>query len=114
MCYIRKIVRNGHVVKSIGKPFLLDIVGRYNVTINHKTFDTVCVMNMGSDAPGVVSEQYLDKNGRTILWRCFNHNEWAFQRYKKSWNEQLPDNERLTINDEIYVHWYDCITDYIL
>ena len=28
--------------------------------------------------------------------------------------EMLPDNERLTVNGEIYVHWYDCISDYIL
>ena len=34
-------------------------------------------------------------------------------RYGKPWTELLPDSERLTINGRTYVHWYDCITDYI-
>ena len=59
------------------------------------------------------TEQYLDKNGRTVLWRRFNRDDWAFSRYKQKWTEKLPDNERIIINDETYVHWYDCITDYI-
>lgn len=63
---------------------------------------------------GVVSEQYLDKDGRTILWRRFNRNDWAYDRYGMQWTEQLPENERLCINGKTYVHWYDCITDYIL
>lgn len=33
---------------------------------------------------------------------------------RKTWSEKLPDNERLTINGVAYVHWYDCISDYIL
>ena len=63
---------------------------------------------------GVVSEQFLDKNGRTILWRRFNRNDWAFDTYGKLWSEQLPGNEQLIINGQTYVQWYDCITDYIL
>ena len=63
---------------------------------------------------GVVSEQFLDKNGRTILWRRYNRVDWAIDRYKKPWSERLPENDRLTVNGTTYVHWYDCITDYIL
>lgn len=63
---------------------------------------------------GVASEQYLDKDGRTILWRRFNRDDWAMERFQKRWSEQLPDNEQLIINGITYVHWYDCITDYIL
>ena len=63
---------------------------------------------------GVVSEQFLDKNGKTILWRRYNRDDWAIDRYKKPWSEQLPENDRLTVNGTTYVHWYDCITDYIL
>lgn len=40
--------------------------------------------------------------------------DWAIDRYKKPWSEQLPENDRLTVNGTTYVHWYDCITDYIL
>lgn len=91
----------------IGKP--TDLFNNYSVSI-----DTICVMGIETYVNGVASEQYIDKNGRTILWRRFNRNDWAIDRYKKKWTEILPDNERITVNGEIYVHWYDCITDYIL
>ena len=108
------IQRNGSVVTSIDKDFLLDIVGRYTVTINGKSYDTVCVMDIETYNCGVVSEQYLDQNGRTILWRRFNRDNWAIDHYKKLWSEQLPANEQIIVNGTTYVHWYDCITDYIL
>ena len=95
------------------KDFLLDIVGRYTVTIAGKAYDTVCVMDVETYNDGVASEQFLDRSGRTILWRRFNRDGWALDRYGKPWTELLPDSERLTINGRTYVHWYDCITDYI-
>lgn len=108
------IKREGNTVTSLDKDFLLDIVGRYTVTINGKSYDTVCVMDIETYNAGVVSEQFLNKNGRTILWRRFNRNDWAYDRYGKVWSEQLPENEQLIINGQVYVQWYDCITDYIL
>lgn len=107
------IRRDGNHIISEHKEFLLDIVGRYNVTINGKTYDTVCVMDIETYNTGVVSEQFLDKNGRTILWRRFNKNDWAKEHYGKLWTELLPENDRLVINGEVYVNWYNCITDYI-
>ncbi len=108
------IIRNGSEITASDKPFLLDVVGRYEVKIGGKSYDTICVMDIETYDGGVVSEQYLDKNGRTILWRRFNRNDWAKDRYRKNWTEILPDNECITVNGEVYVHWYDCITDYIL
>jgi len=108
------IQRSGAVVTSTNKDFLLDIVGRYTVTIDGKSYDTVCVMAIEIYNCGVVSEQFLDENGKTILWRRFNRDDWAIDRYKKRWSELLPENERLNVNGTTYVHWYDCITDYIL
>ncbi len=94
---------------------LFDIVGRYTVAINGRKYDTVRVLSLDSYyGEYVCCEQYLDENGRTILWRRFNHDDWAIKRYKKKWSEQLPNNEQLIINGETYVHWYDCITDYII
>ena len=107
------IRRNGNRVETAKKDFLLDIVGRYTVTIGGKSYDTVCVMDIETYNCGVVSEQFLDKNGKTILWRRYNRDDWAIDRYKKTWSEQLPENDRLTVNGTTYVHWYDCITDYI-
>ena len=108
------IQRDGSTVTCAGKDFLLDIVGRYAVTINGKTWDTVCVMDIETYNSGVVSEQFLDTNGRTVLWRRYNRDDWAIDRYKKPWSEQLPDNDRITVNGTTYVQWYDCITDYVL
>ena len=94
---------------------LCDIVGRYTITINGNEYDTVRVLSLDSYyGEYVCCEQYLDSNGRTILWRRFNRDDWAISRYKRKWTEMLPENERLTVNGETYVHWYDCITDYIL
>ncbi len=105
--------RNGNIINGFTGTETLDIVGRYTVTIESKTYDTVCVMDIMSDEESIAIEQYLDKNGRTILWRRFNKNDWAFNRYGKLWTELLPDNESLIIGDKTYVHWYDCVTDYV-
>jgi hypothetical protein len=108
------ITREGNAIAAKEKEFLLDVVGRYNVTIGGKTYDTVCIVDCYTYIDGAMSEQYVDQNGRTILWRRFNRNDWAYSRYGKLWTEMLPENETLTVNGETYVHWYDCITDYIL
>lgn len=107
------IKRVGTTVTSANKDFLLDIV-RYTVTIGGRRYDTVCVMDIETYNCGVVSEQFLDRDGRTVLWRRFNRDDWAIDRYQKAWSEQLPENDRLTVNGTTYVHWYDCITDHIL
>ena len=62
----------------------------------------------------MLCEYYLDHSGRTVLWRRFNRDDWALNRYGQRWSEKLPNNERLTLNGDTYVHWYDCITDYVL
>lgn len=92
-----------------------DIVGRYTVTFaGEKAFDTVRLIDIENGTNGyMMAEYYLDKKGRTILWRRFNKNDWAYKRYGKLWTEMLPENERIVINGETYVHWYDCVTDYI-
>lgn len=109
-----QIKRSENDIEVSGTDERVDVVGRYNVTINGKTYDTICVMDIGHYNNRIAIEQYLDENGRTILWRRFNRNDWANKRYGGAWTELLPENERLTINGVTYVHWYDCITDYIL
>ncbi len=106
--------REGDVITGELQPENLDIVGRYTVKIGGKSYDTVCVMDISCFNDAVASEAYLDKNGRTVLWRRFNRDDWAFDRYGQKWSEKLPENQRLTVNGETYVHWYDCISDYIL
>lgn len=108
------IRRDGDVVTTPGEREILDVVGRYAVTINGRRYDTVCVMDIELYNEAVMSEQYIDQSGRTVLWRRFNRDDWAADRFGGLWSERLPENERVTINGEAYVHWYDCISDYIL
>ena len=66
------------------KDCLLDIVGRYEVTINGKTYDTVCIIDCYTYIDGVASLQYIDKNGKTVLWRRFNRNDWKYEGYENT------------------------------
>jgi len=106
-----KIVRRGQVISVSAADFAIDAVSRCVVQFADAVYNTVCLVEYSGD---VLVEQYLDRSGRTVLWRRFNRNDWAKNRYGRLWTELLPDNERLTINGEVFVHWYDCITDYIL
>ena len=107
--------REGSCITGTIPREVVDVVGRYRVTIGGKSYDTVCVMDIECFNDAVASEQFVDQNGHTVLWRRFNRDDWAIERFGgKPWSEKLPDNERLTINGETYVHWYDCISDYIL
>ncbi|MDD6034258.1 MAG: sigma-70 family RNA polymerase sigma factor [Oscillospiraceae bacterium] len=107
------IRREGSIVTTADKAFLLDVVGRYVVTIGGRSYDTICVMDIETYDDGMATEQFLDQSGRTVLWRRFNRNDWKAQQYGGRWTELLPDMERLTVNGETYVHWYDCITSHI-
>lgn len=106
------INRTGNIITA-QVDSVLDIVGRYNVEVNGRTYDTVCVIEIGMNDENVLSEQFIDKEGKTVLWRRFNRNDWDHEHRGKLWTETLPDNDRLTVNGEVYVHWYDCVSDYI-
>ena len=104
-----KIIKKGSTITTACDRAFMDIVGRCEVTIGGRPYDTVCLMDLGMYEEGMVSEQYLDRDGRTVLWRRFNQDDWAIERYGKKWSELLPNNEQMTINGKQYVHWYDCI-----
>ena len=109
------LTRSGNVITGATAKEVVDVVGRYRVTIGGREYDTVCVMDIACFNDAVVSEQYVDQKGRTVLWRRFNRDDWAIDRFGgKPWSEKLPENEQITVNGETYVHWYDCISDYIL
>jgi len=109
------ITRKGNVLTAdTNVKDAMDVVGRYAVTINGKTYDTICVIMHETYMGGMVSEQFIDQKGRTVLWRRFNADDWKLEKYGKAWSEMLPDSETLIINGKVYVHWYDCITSYIL
>ena len=110
-----EIVREGSVLTThSASDTPMDVVGRYTIAINGKVYDTICVVMHETYMGGMVSEQFIDRNGRTVLWRRFNADDWQLARYGKTWSEMLPDSETLAIDGKTYVHWYDCITSYIL
>lgn len=107
-----KIICDGNAMKIAENEEVIDVVGRWTVYMGEKRYDTVRLVYISRD--GIATQQYLDQNGRTVLWRRFNRDDWKIEHYGKRWSEQLPESEQITINGEVYVHWYDCITDYIL
>ena len=104
-----KIVRSGAQITANGDRPFMDLTGRCELTLDGKVYDTVCLMDLGMYEEGMVSEQYLGRDGRTVLWRRFNRDDWAVDRYGKNWSALLPENERIIINGQTYVHWYDCL-----
>jgi RNA polymerase sigma factor (sigma-70 family) len=96
------------------KKNVMDVVGRYTVSILNKIYDTVLFVEVIDGYNSVLTKRYIDQNGRTVLFQRYNSNNWAANHYKEKWSEKLPENEIITVNGETYVHWYDCITDFIL
>ncbi len=70
--------------------------------------DTHCRCLAESHMENGVKKCYTFLDGESFL------DNWGFERYKKTWSEMLPESERLVINGVEFVHWYDCVTDYIL
>ena len=103
-----KIKREGSAVTA-EKGVYMDVAGRCEVSLGGQIHDTVCLMDLGMYEQGMVSEQFLGRDGRTVLWRRFNQDDWALDRYGKTWSAMLPENETITINGKLYVHWYDCL-----
>ena len=62
----------------------------------------------------ILCEYYVDANGRCVLDRRFNADDWKISYYKKNWREKLPENEVICVNGAPFVHWYSCISDYVL
>lgn len=109
-----EIVRDGVRITSSRAHEIMDIVGRYAVTLGGREYDTVCLFQIDDYDAGIAVEQYLDQTGRTVLWRRFNADTWKAERYGGLWSRRMPGNERITVNGQTYVHWYDCITEYVM
>ena len=94
---------------------VFDVTGRFEVTVGTRTFETVRITYIETDADGtILCEYYVDANGRCVLDRRFNADDWKISYYKKNWREKLPENEVICVNGAPFVHWYSCISDYVL
>ena len=92
-----------------------DIVGRYKVTIGNQTYDTIRQIYFNQHDELV--ENYISREGKNILFRRFNKYNWNVGKdgeYTKPWTQMLPDTDRVVLNGEVYVHWYNCLPDYVI
>ncbi len=106
-----RITRDGDALQA--RPgSVTDCVGRYTVELGGRCYDTDLLVGIFHDGP--LTEQYIDARGRTVLWRRFNRDDWALERYGETWSQRFPENQRITVNGVLYVHWYDCISRDIL
>jgi RNA polymerase sigma factor (sigma-70 family) len=108
------ISRNGNVFTTNGRNQMTDVVGSYLVEMNGKNYETICLVDFEAYNNGVATEQFIDRNGRTVLWRRFNQDTWNLKPGQQRWSEKLPMNEKWLVNGLTYVHWYDCISNYVL
>ena len=91
--------------------------GFYNVTIGGSSQECIRVIDtLGQDEREELVEAYLNRQGRTVYWRPYNGRHWrvgteGVTKDSKPWDERFPDHDGLVVNDRVYAHWYDCLTD---
>jgi len=106
---ILRVNENGTIIAE--KEGFYDIIGRYRISIASRSFDTVALADINN---GVMHVVYIDANGRSILCRRYNRFNWKTNQFKALWTEKLPNSEVIIVNNEKYVHWFDCISDYVM
>lgn len=90
-----------------------DIVGRYIVKIGNKKYDTIRQLYFNSH--GEIVENYINTEGKVVLFRRFNKFDWRYKKgYDKLWTEMFPYSDRIILNGDIYVHWYNCLPEYVI
>ncbi len=90
-----------------------DIVGRYLVKIGNNEYDTIRQIYFNSHNELV--ENYINTEGKVVLFRRFNRYDWRYKKgYDKLWTEMFLHSDRIILNGDIYVHWYNCLPEYVL
>ena len=100
--------------------------GVFRVCVGDKTF--TCLRSIELDAHAtsakatkasvertILAESFHSRSGQLILFRRYNGRLWATKGASpysgQTWDKRFPQNQRLTINGAVFVHWYDCLTD---
>lgn len=108
------ITKSGSKITILKSDSFYDVVGSYIVTINERSYETVLIVDAESYENGIVTEEYIDKTGKSVLFRRYNRNDWHFDQYGKLWEELLPNADHITVNGQTFVHWVDSITTYVV
>lgn len=94
--------------------------GVFRVRIGERAFTCLRVFDLGTEGKGIseniiLSESYLTRRGRTVLFRRYNGRQWELGwgqwSSDQSWDERFPDNDRIVIDGSVFVHWYDCLSN---
>ncbi len=87
--------------------------GVYRVKIGERAFTCLRVMERHPDMPDSLDVGYITRNGRTVLHCRYkrDHSPAAGEDIEggTTWAEACPSNDRISINGETYVAWYECI-----
>lgn len=89
-------------------------LGRFEVTIGNRTFETIKFINVQNKA--LITENYVDKEGRLVFMRTYEsfpsikQNEWYTDEFKQS----TVFNSKLTVNDIEFHLIEDRISEYAL
>jgi len=102
----------GEGEENIGVPIHLPAErfdGRFTVQIGGRAHDTVRLRTYGKRFPGF-HDRYLNAEGRTVLFQEFAPPEVLIER-----GYQVDERaERVEYEGQQYLHWYDCISDWVV
>ena len=83
--------------------------GRYTVKIGGRAHDTVRLRTFGKRFPGF-HDRYLNAEGRTVLFQEFTAREVLLER-----GCQVDERAEITEHEgQQYLHWCDCIQNFVL
>ena len=88
-----------------------DAVGGYTIALNGKEYDTVLVINVSCLDQGILTEDYIDLHGNSVLYRRFERGTNSRVSGEPCFKEYLPDSERVFVNGEEFVLWTDTINE---
>ena len=90
--------------------------GVFDVHVGGRQFTCLRVIDLEKDATerDVLIEAYITPAGRTVLCRRYNGSRWGKSDAPPhnwgeamTWEEELPENDRIVIDGLTYVHFYD-------
>ena len=98
--------------------------GVYEVRIGERRFTCLRALDVNTDPEGELGEEngilfeaFLTEQGRTVLGRRYNARRWGTlkdgkhaYRSRATWDEELPESRRVSINGVTFVHWHDCLS----
>jgi hypothetical protein len=104
---------DGKLYSAVVTPNTYDIVGRYQIGIGDRVFDTIRMVLIATC--GQLSDFYFDATGREIMHRFFLADRLGLKdAVPKLLSEQWPHAEVLELNDERYVCCTYVVPDYAI